>query len=401
MLKKLAALLMAAAMLLSMTAAGAETAQAPVTISFYSTQAGVDDATVALLDEFMAQHPGITVEYYPCGDDQLAAWLALYSAGTAPTVSLLDVGQILNYSDYMYDFNQGDTEWMSHVLSGWEYCQKEGSEAIYGIPSSYQGFGLMYNKDLVAEVLGEDFDVNTVNTVDKLVEFFDAFEAAGTPATVVFSADWALGSHYLACQLFSEWLGDKETQRAILNGMYTGETKLMELEHRFRAMVPVDEAHPSLNHTTMAVTRLEGGIMTNVIPANAVMELDIRTLPSLSHDALLEKAQGLCREMMEACPGLHLEMEVLNNRPAVEVAEEHQFVSLVKDCCKEAGIEPVCKGLYFYTDASQVVPALGCPFVIFGPGEDTMAHQIDERIDIHSMARVGDAYYAAMEKICL
>lgn len=54
MLKKLAALLMAAAMLLTMTAAGAESAQAPVTISFYSTQAGVDDETIALLDEFMA-----------------------------------------------------------------------------------------------------------------------------------------------------------------------------------------------------------------------------------------------------------------------------------------------------------------------------------------------------------
>lgn len=104
MLKKLAALLMAAAMLLSMTAAGAETAQAPVTISFYSTQAGVDDATVALLDEFMAQHPGITVEYYPCGRRSAGRVAALYSAGTAPTVSLLDVGQILNYSDYMYDF---------------------------------------------------------------------------------------------------------------------------------------------------------------------------------------------------------------------------------------------------------------------------------------------------------
>ena len=62
MLKKLAALLMAAAMLLSTTAAGAETAQAPVTISFYSTQAGVDDATVALLDEFMAQLYAKTME---------------------------------------------------------------------------------------------------------------------------------------------------------------------------------------------------------------------------------------------------------------------------------------------------------------------------------------------------
>lgn len=61
----------------------------------------------------------------------------------------------------------------------------------------------------------------------------------------------------------------------------------------------------------------------------------------------------------------------------------------------------MCKGLYFYIDASQVVPAIGCPFVIFGPGEGTMAHQIDERIDIHSMTRMGDAYYSAIEKICL
>ena len=83
----------------------------------------------------------------------------------------------------------------------------------------------------MAQVHGEDFDVTTVNTVDKLVSFFDAFEAAGIPATVVFSADWALGSHYLGCQLFSEWLGDKETQRAFLNGLYTGETKLIENEH--------------------------------------------------------------------------------------------------------------------------------------------------------------------------
>ena len=229
MFKKLISLLMALALMLSMTAALAE--QEPVTISFYSTQAGVDNETVALLGKFMEEHPWITVNYYPCGDDQLAAWLGLYSAGTAPTVSMLDVGQILNYSDYMYNFQTGDTAWMENVLTGWGYCQKEGSDAIYGIPSSVQGFSLMYNKRLVAEVCGADFDVKSVNTVDKLVEFFDKFEAAGIAPTVVFSADWALGSHYLGCQLFSEWLGDKDAQRSILKGMYTGETKLMEVEH--------------------------------------------------------------------------------------------------------------------------------------------------------------------------
>ena len=47
MLKKIICLLLAIVMVLSMTAALAE--QEPVTISFYSTQAGVDNETVALL----------------------------------------------------------------------------------------------------------------------------------------------------------------------------------------------------------------------------------------------------------------------------------------------------------------------------------------------------------------
>ena len=179
MFKKLLAILTALAMLLSLTAAFAEgETHKPVTISYYSTQAGVDDETVATLAEFMKEYPWITVNYYPCGDDQLAAWLALYSAKTAPTVSLLDCGQILNYSDYMMDLTKAeDPSFFDHVLSGTDFFQKEGDSAIYGIPGSYQGFSLLYNKTIVKAVFGEDFDVDTVNSVDKLVEFFDAIEA--------------------------------------------------------------------------------------------------------------------------------------------------------------------------------------------------------------------------------
>ena len=233
MMKKLTAILTALVMLLSLTACFAEgETHDPVTISYYSTQAGVDDETVATLAKFMEQYPWITVNYYPCGDDQLAAWLALYSAGTAPTVSLLDCGQILNYSDYMLDLTQAeDPSFFDHVLSGVEFFQKEGSDAIYGIPGSYQGFSLLYNKTIVKNVFGEDFDVDTVNTVDKLVEFLDTIEAAGIPSTVVFSADWALGAHYLGCQLFSEWLGDKATQRQILADLKDGNYNLIENEH--------------------------------------------------------------------------------------------------------------------------------------------------------------------------
>ena len=45
-------------MLLSMTAVFAEgETHEPVTISYYSTQAGVDDETVATLAKFMEQYP--------------------------------------------------------------------------------------------------------------------------------------------------------------------------------------------------------------------------------------------------------------------------------------------------------------------------------------------------------
>ena len=230
MLKKIVALVMALAMIVSATVAFAE--NDPVTISYYSTQAGVDEETVAELNQFMEQYPWITVNYYPCGDDQLAAWLALYNSNSAPTVSMLDCGQILNYSDYMVDLTKvEDPSFFDHVVSGTEFFQKENDPAVYGIPSSYQGFSLMYNKTIVKAVFGEDFDVNSVNTVDKLVEFFDKLEAAGYPATVVFSADWALGAHYLGAQLFSEWLGDKATQRQLMADLKEGKGGLIDNEH--------------------------------------------------------------------------------------------------------------------------------------------------------------------------
>lgn len=176
-----------------------------------------------------------------------------------------------------------------------------------------------------------------------------------------------------------------------------GVEKLMEFERRFRKIVPVSEEHVFLNHTTMAVTKLNGGIMTNVIPANAVMEIDMRTLPSVSHDKLLTQAGDICAEMMEECPKLSLKVEIINNRPAVEVAADHPFVEEMKAACEKAAITPVVKGLYFYTDASQIIPKTKAPFVIFGPGEDTMAHQFNEHIEIDSMVRVAKAYVEYMK----
>ena len=60
MMKKLLTLLLAVALVFTMTAAFA--AQEPVTISFYSTQAGVDNETVALLGKFIPQRGAVATK---------------------------------------------------------------------------------------------------------------------------------------------------------------------------------------------------------------------------------------------------------------------------------------------------------------------------------------------------
>jgi raffinose/stachyose/melibiose transport system substrate-binding protein len=55
----------------------------------------------------------------------------------------------------------------------------------------------LYNKRIVNEVFGDDFDPSSINTREALASFFEELEAAGYPATMFHGVNWSLGSHYL------------------------------------------------------------------------------------------------------------------------------------------------------------------------------------------------------------
>lgn len=369
MLRKIFALLLMLSLLLTNVVVFAEDAHKPVTISYYSTQAGVDDETVATLAKFMEQYPWITVNYYPCGDDQLAAWLALYSAGTAPTVSLLDCGQILNYSDYLMDLTKAeDPSFFNHVLSGVEFFQKEGDDAIYGIPGSYQGFSLLYNRTIVAKVFGEDFDVDTVNTVDKLVEFFDAIEAAGYPSTVVFSADWALGAHYLGCQLFSEWLGDKATQRQIMADLKAGSYNLIENEH--------------FNHLLDVFDILKA---RNINKADPLADTQEGDLELLAHGKVATMFQGdwnwLVIRNFEGIDDLGIMHLPLTNDP-----EDPRNKMILGSCPKGYAVD-----IYQNTPEQQAAGVLLAQWLALSPeGEDFMVRLIGSTLPFDNVTAVNE-----------
>lgn len=173
---------------------------------------------------------------------------------------------------------------------------------------------------------------------------------------------------------------------------------LMWLYEKLRSRICAgDHRDPYLGAPTVSVTKLSGGIATNIIPDFAEMELDIRTLPGMSHAQLVQYAEDCAAGATRVAEGLSMELRVLNDRPAAGISDTAPLVRRIETVCARQGWQPKKKGIYFYTDASQLIPVFQKPFVIMGPGDDAMAHQLDERIRLQDVAEMAQLYTDYLE----
>lgn len=172
----------------------------------------------------------------------------------------------------------------------------------------------------------------------------------------------------------------------------------MQFERKFRETVMAGEAHEELGENTMSVTRFNGGVMTNIIPDEAVMEMDIRTVPGTSHEELIRCAKKLAEDMGALERPVPCKVTVMNNRPAVETKPENPLVKRMRKAMGETGLDDGLRGHYFYTDASQLVPGRDLPFVIAGPGDDKVAHCVNEKIDLQEVAQMTEVYIRFLEE---
>ena len=101
-------------------------------------------------------------------------------------------------------------------------------------------------------------------------------------------------------------------------------------------------------------------------------EIDIRTIPGQSNDALCEEIGDLL--------GKDAELSRIVDVGAVASSPENPWIESVFALCERATGEPVDpRGATYFTDASVLVPAMGhIPALILGPGETAMAHKTDE-----------------------
>jgi succinyl-diaminopimelate desuccinylase len=137
--------------------------------------------------------------------------------------------------------------------------------------------------------------------------------------------------------------------------------------------------HPLLGAPTLSVGTIAGGTNVNSVPDECTIGIDVRSVPGLEHDALLE---ALGQHL-----GNEIELRRVVDLPPVATDPDHPWVHEV--CAAVSSVtgrsdEPA--GIAYFTDAAVLTPAYrGPPTVICGPGEPDQAHRTDEWCSIEAL----------------
>lgn len=171
-------------------------------------------------------------------------------------------------------------------------------------------------------------------------------------------------------------------------------TELASIEDRYQAD---PGEHPTLGLTYITPTHFSAGSLPqlNVIPSTALVTLDIRTVPGVSHAHLLVEI-GSAADAVSARTGVEFTTTVLVDRPPTATPHDDPIVQAVAAAHTEVtGSEPVYGGVPGTTDGTILWRDAQIPVVVYGPGGKWIAHQADEYVEISDLIRHAESYVAA------
>jgi succinyl-diaminopimelate desuccinylase len=155
--------------------------------------------------------------------------------------------------------------------------------------------------------------------------------------------------------------------------------------------------HEHLGSVYLTPTVLDAGSadQVNVIPATARLKVDVRTIPGVDHGRLVAEVTELA-VAAGAELGVTARVEVIDDRPAVEIDPEHPVVRAVLAAhVDEVGETPSFGGVPGATDGTILTRDAGVPTVVYGPGDKWIAHQADEFVEVADLARYARVYARA------
>ncbi|TRM10541.1 M20 family metallopeptidase [Lentibacillus cibarius] len=145
-----------------------------------------------------------------------------------------------------------------------------------------------------------------------------------------------------------------------------------------------------LGESSVSANKMEGGVQTNVIPDRCTLNIDIRTVAPQSHEALFAELKQRLQDLFSDEDAPAFEMHERLNRPSILTNESSPIITTALGL-KEANADAVC-GVPYYTDGAVLNPESRIPTLIYGPGNEKLAHQPNEYVDVNAYLRSIDFY---------
>ncbi|KWT08168.1 MULTISPECIES: acetylornithine deacetylase [Pseudomonas syringae group] len=146
-----------------------------------------------------------------------------------------------------------------------------------------------------------------------------------------------------------------------------------------------DEGY-DIPYSTVHIGRIDGGKALNIVPNLCTMEFEYRNLPGDNPEVLLEqlreRADVLVREAKQLSGVAAIEIEVMNEYPALETHPSVEAVRMLH-AFSEPGTQHI--KVSYGTEGGLFAGRLNVPVVVCGPGSIEQAHKPDEFIDESQM----------------
>jgi len=156
---------------------------------------------------------------------------------------------------------------------------------------------------------------------------------------------------------------------------------------------------PSITFTVIQAPPAGEPAQLNVMPAEAIGYVDIRTIPAQDHEALRAQLKKILGDLGKQDPDYHGEIEFIEDRPVVAIEKEEPIVTCSASAYRDVtGKEPVYNGVPGATDGTFLNAWKGIPCLVNGPGPRHLPHQRDEYIEIEELVEAARVYVVAAHR---
>lgn len=149
---------------------------------------------------------------------------------------------------------------------------------------------------------------------------------------------------------------------------------------------------PRRGRSTVSANEIHGGWQVNVVPNTAHVTFDFRPVDAEDHDAALT-AVDQATEKVGRRWGVRAERRLRQNKMAIASDPADPAVDAFLRVAGVAGDAAHALEITPYsTDGAAIVPRLGIPMVVCGPGSIVQAHQPDEYLEVEQLFEVHELF---------